>query len=96
MKYRCAMLGSVLVIGLLMATPVFSQSQAPAETNEDASWAMPRLANGHPDLQGYWTTQTFTPMERPDYLGDQAFYTEEECFKKRDFLKSSKKTSTLK
>ena len=39
---------------------------------------MPRLANGYPDLQGYWTTQTFTPMERPDYLGDQAFYTEEE------------------
>ena len=78
MKYRYGMLGSVLVIGVLMATPAFSQSQAPAETNEDASWEMPRLASGHPDLQGYWTTQTFTPMERPDYLGDQAFYTEEE------------------
>ena len=78
MKYRYAMLCSVLLVGVMMAAPAFSQSQAPAETNEDPDWEMPRLANGHPDLQGYWTTQTFTPMERPDYLGDQAFYTEEE------------------
>ena len=78
MKYRYAMLCSVLFVGVMMAAPAFSQSQVPAETNEDPGWEMPRLENGHPDLQGYWTTQTFTPMERPDYLGDQAFYTEEE------------------
>ena len=78
MEYRYAMLCSVLFVGVMMAAPAFSQSQVPAETNEDPDWEMPRLANGHPDLQGYWTTQTFTPMERPDYLGDQAFYTEEE------------------
>ena len=62
MKYRYGMLGSVLVIGVLMTTPAASQGQAPAETNEEAGWEMPRLANGLPDLQGYWTTQTFTPM----------------------------------
>ena len=78
MKYRYAMLCSGVLVGVMMAAPACSQSQAPAETNEDPDWEMPRLANGHPDLQGYWTTQTFTPMERPDYLGDQAFYTEEE------------------
>ena len=78
MKYRYAMLCSVLFVGVMIAAPAFSQSQVPAETNEDPGWEMPRLENGHPDLQGYWTTQTFTPMERPDYLGDQAFYTEEE------------------
>ena len=78
MKYRYAIVASILLVGVMLSTPAFSQSQSSTETNEDAGWEMPRLPNGHPDLQGYWTTQTFTPMERPDYLGDQAFYTEEE------------------
>ena len=39
---------------------------------------MPRTPWGHPDLQGYWTTQTWTPLERPEYLADREFYTEEE------------------
>ena len=40
---------------------------------------LPRLPDGQPDLQGYWTTQTFTPLERPEYLGGKAFFTDEEA-----------------
>ena len=36
------------------------------------------LPDGRPDLQGYWTTQTFTPLERPEYLAGKEFFTEEE------------------
>ena len=42
-------------------------------------WAPPRTADGHPDMQGYWTNATFTPLERPMELGTKEFYTEAEA-----------------
>jgi hypothetical protein len=33
----------------------------------------------HPDLQGYWTNSTATPLERPKELGDKAVFTPEEA-----------------
>ena len=33
---------------------------------------------GDPDLQGLWTNETRTPMERPVELGNKAFFTEED------------------
>ena len=38
-----------------------------------------RTADGHPDLEGYWTNATVTPLERPKDLGDKAFFTPEEA-----------------
>ena len=76
MRYRFRTVATALVIGAVAPAIAFGQNQA--ESNTDPRWETPRLANGQPDLQGYWTMQTFTPMERPEYLGDQAFYTEEE------------------
>jgi hypothetical protein len=40
---------------------------------------------GSPDLQGYWTNDTYTPLERPDELADREFFTQEEA---AAFLKS--------
>ncbi len=40
---------------------------------------VPRLADGHPDLQGVWDYRTITPMQRPVELGTKAFFTEEEA-----------------
>ncbi len=71
-------LATALAVSLLAFGPAFAQSQSESAPNADPDWQMPRLPDGQPDLQGYWTTQTFTPMERPEYLGDRAFYTEEE------------------
>jgi hypothetical protein len=36
---------------------------------------------GDPDLQGTWTNQTPTPLERPDVLGSKRFFTAEEAAK---------------
>ena len=78
MEYRLRTVATVLAVALLASGPAFAQSQSQSAPDADAGWEMPRLPDGQPDLQGYWTTQTFTPMERPEYLGDKAFYTEEE------------------
>lgn len=42
------------------------------------TWTVPRTADGKPDLQGYWTNLTLTPLERPKGLGSKEFYTPEE------------------
>ena len=47
---------------------------APAQEN----WTNSRTPNGQPDLQGLWTNATQTPMERPEELGNKAFFTKEE------------------
>jgi hypothetical protein len=46
---------------------------APASAAEQ-SGAVPRLADGHPDLQGMWDYGTITPMERPIAFGTKAFF----------------------
>ena len=38
-----------------------------------------RTPYGAPDLQGYWTSTTVTPLERPKELGEKAFFTPEEA-----------------
>lgn len=36
--------------------------------------SLPRLPDGHPDLQGVWDNSSLTPLERPADLADQAFF----------------------
>jgi hypothetical protein len=46
----------------------------------DASpWRVPRTPDGHPDLQGYWTNTTATPLQRPIAFGDQTHFTRVEA-----------------
>jgi len=45
---------------------------------QDDTWEMPRTSWGDPLLQGYWTNSTFVPLERPEALGTQQFYSLEE------------------
>ena len=54
----------VVVLILLHARPGAAQAVTP--------W-------GDPDLQGVWTNQTPTPLERPDALGEKRFFTAEEA-----------------
>ena len=52
-----------------------------------APFSPPRTPDGHPDMQGYWTNGTYTPLERPAELGTKEFFTREEALayaKRRD------------
>jgi hypothetical protein len=46
-----------------------------------AEYRVPRLADGTPDLQGVWTNQSATPMERAPGLGTRRSFTDEEVAK---------------
>jgi hypothetical protein len=67
MRIRVAALAAVAV--LLWSTSAPGQTAKP----------IPRLADGKPDMQGYWTNQTFTPLERPALFKDKQFFTAEEA-----------------
>ena len=77
-RRHLAAFATVVVVSALVAIPAAAQNQSQAAA-EPAAWTMPRLPDGQPDLQGYWTTQTFTPLERPERLADQEFLSEEEA-----------------
>ena len=48
----------------LQSAPPGAQQGAP-KTVLPKKWVMPRMPDGHPDLQGNWSNATLTPFERP-------------------------------
>ena len=66
----------IAVAGGLPPAPAAAQDRAAG--TDGSAWTMPRMPDGQPDLQGFWTTQTFTPLQRPEHLADRAFHSEEE------------------
>src|SRR4249920_915501 len=52
---------------------------APVVIGQVSKWAVQRTADGQPDLQGYWTNATFTPLERPAQFAGKEFFTPEEA-----------------
>ena len=76
---RSATLVTAIAIACLALVPASAQSQAQSAADTAPPWTPPRTPDGQPDLQGYWTIQTFTPLERPEYLAGKEFFTEEEA-----------------
>jgi len=44
-----------------------------------AAQALPRTADGQPDLQGYWTNDSYTPLERPAEFAGKSHFTPQEA-----------------
>jgi hypothetical protein len=60
---------------------VESAGQAPsaAKPASKSTWTQARTPDGQPDLQGYWTNASFTPLERPAEFAGKEFFTPEEA-----------------
>jgi hypothetical protein len=78
MTRRIRSLGALAAFVGSLSLAVSAGAQ-PAASAPPASWHTPRTAHGHPDLQGHWTNDTYTPLERPAELGDKATFTPEEA-----------------
>ena len=63
---------TVSLVGIaLVTTAVVMVAQAP-------TYRAPRTPDGQPDIQGFWTNATYTPLERPQGVS-KPYYTPEEA-----------------
>jgi hypothetical protein len=71
---------SLAAVAMAIAASAAVIAQAPAAApSAKTRAALPRTVDGHPDFQGSWTTETYTPFERPAEFKDRAFFTEAEA-----------------
>lgn len=69
---RAAILTTICV---LVGAP--ASGQTPASVSNVAD--IPRAPDGHPDLQGIWTSASVVPLERPANLKGREFFTPQEA-----------------
>ena len=68
-----------LVLLLVAAAPgVWLDSGTVTAQTQEASPAIPRTPDGHPDLTGVYDVATMTPVDRPTEYGDRLILTDEE------------------
>jgi hypothetical protein len=75
MRNRILTLMSALVLTIV---PLAGQATTAASKAKTAPAAVPRTPDGHPDLQGVWTNNSLTPLQRPKEVNGKEFYTEAE------------------
>ena len=66
-------------LALAATVPAAGQAPSTAKTNGAAgkAYVQPRTPDGQPDLSGYWTNSTLTPLERPKGVTKE-FYTQQD------------------
>ena len=62
------------LVAVALALPVWAAAQS-------TGYVAPRTPDGQPDLQGYWSNATYTPLERPEGVTAE-FYSEEELIQR--------------
>jgi hypothetical protein len=77
------LVGVVAVVTGLVAALATLDAQKPAPVVKGKSWVVPRTPDGKPDLQGNWSNETQTPLERPAKQGATLTTVEAEAIEER-------------
>lgn len=77
MSHRLSVLTAAALTALITLSAQTPTTKA-VKATANKTWTPPRTPDGHPDLQGFWTNSSETPLERPKGLGAKEFYTEAE------------------
>lgn len=75
-RFRVSVVAAVAV-GVLLATSLAGQAQVRTPAATAKPYTPPKTPDGQPDLQGFWTNSTYTPLERPANVSKE-FYTLDE------------------
>lgn len=74
------------------------KSTTPAKrvSSAKSAWMPPRMADGHPDMNGTWSNASIVPLERPKELEGKQFLTPEEkaAYEQKVFARSSRDKRT--
>jgi hypothetical protein len=76
--FRSLRAAAVLTASAVLPGYLAAQSGDTGASQKE-TWAGPSTSDGQPDLQGHWTNDTYTPLERPAELAGKEFYTPEEA-----------------
>jgi hypothetical protein len=68
-----------VIAGAAITSVITSFAGAQTNNSATAAWIAPLTSDGHPDFQGHWTNDTYTPLERPTELGEKSTFTPEEA-----------------
>lgn len=82
MILRCiAPIGTLVATAVLLLATESIQAQGPGNSARAQTaarpWKLTRTPDGQPDLQGYWTNATFTPLERPEGVTKELYTADE-------------------
>jgi len=78
---------AAMAAGIVLLAPASATAQSAAvqavekkaESLAPKGWTVSRTPDGQPDLQGYYTNASMTPVMRSKALGDKLFFTPEEA-----------------
>ncbi|MGI1677689.1 MAG: hypothetical protein K6L75_03080 [Cellvibrionaceae bacterium] len=78
---------SIIGTTLLSMTAILAFSVNADKPKVYNDYKVPLNIHGQPDLSGFWSNASLTPLTRPRDLGNKATYTEEEVAKAENLLK---------
>jgi len=71
-------LQSVISLGVTLCVCAVVIFGAVPAAGQSSAWTASRTADGQPNLQGVWSNNNVTPLERPEILGGRETLTDEE------------------
>ena len=75
-----------LAVAAAVAGAMATSAAGQSPTGSSSTWKVPRTADGKPDLQGNWTNNSVTPLQRPPAWKDKTTLTDAELAQLKELV----------